>query len=129
MKIRQIIPDWLKGLAIVLMVYGHITHLGSLAAYQTQIVKIIYTFHMPLFLIISGFFFNMKNEPYEIGKKLVNRIVRPYLIFISLYLFGLILIQRTGIPTSNAPPASFIDFFDIVFLRPRGAYGSCTPSS
>lgn len=122
MKVRQVIPDWLKGWAIVLMVYGHITHLGSLAAYQKQIVEIIYTFHIPIFLIISGFFFNTKKEPYEVGKKLASRILRPYLIFISLYLIALALIQRTGIPTSNAPPTSIIDFLDIVFLHPRGAY-------
>ncbi len=122
MKNRQLIPDWLKGIAIVLMVYGHTTHIGSLAAFQKQVVEIIYTFHMPLFLIISGFFFNSKKDPYETCKNLISRIVRPYLIFISLYLISLYLIQRVGIPTSNPPPSSLIDFLEIIFLHPRGAY-------
>jgi fucose 4-O-acetylase-like acetyltransferase len=123
MKIRQITPDWLKGLAIVLMVYGHINHVGSLAILQKQVVELIYTFHMPLFLIVSGFFFKITaQKEYESGKRLIQRLVFPYLIFISLYLIGLTLIQKTGIPTSNHPPESFLDFIQIVFLNPRGAY-------
>lgn len=121
-KTREVIPDWLKGLAIVLMVYGHVSYVGSLSAFQKQVQELIYTFHMPLFLMISGFFFNTKGEPLAIGNKLISRLVRPYLIFISLYLIGLTLIQRTGIPTNNAPPESFSDFLEIVFLNPRGAY-------
>jgi fucose 4-O-acetylase-like acetyltransferase len=119
MKNRQIIPDWLKGLAIVLMVYGHIIHVGSLATFQLQIVEIISTFHMPLFLVISGFFFNPENEPYETLRKLVSRIVLPYLIFISLHNLGLILIQRIGVSTTNIPPTSFTGFLEIVFLHPN----------
>ena len=122
MAARQVIPDTLKGLAIVLMVYGHATHVGSLAAYQKLAVEIIYTFHMPIFLIVSGYFFNIKNNPYETGKALLSRIALPYLIFVTLYLIGLILIQKIGIPTSNAPPSSFIDLLDCIFLHPRGAY-------
>jgi fucose 4-O-acetylase-like acetyltransferase len=122
MKTRQAIPDWIKGLAIVLMVYGHTSHIGSLAALQRQIVDAIYTFHMPIFLILSGFFFRTNNEAYETGGKLVRRLLLPYLIFVSLYLFGLVLIKKTGIPTSNPAPDSPIDFLQTVFFRPIGAY-------
>ena len=121
MKVRQAIPDWLKGVAIVLMVYGHITYMGSLTPLQNQVHNIIYTFHMPLFLVISGFFFTTKNEPYEAGRRLFSRIVTPYVIFISLYLIGLIVIQRMGITTSNRPPVSFLDFLGVIFFRPQGA--------
>jgi fucose 4-O-acetylase-like acetyltransferase len=123
MKIRKVTPDWLKGLAIVLMVYGHINHVGSFAILQKQVVEIIYTFHMPIFLIISGFFFKItKQKEYESGKRLAQRLVLPYLIFISLYLIFLTLIQKVGVSTSNIPPKSFFDFIKIVFLHPRGAY-------
>jgi fucose 4-O-acetylase-like acetyltransferase len=122
MKNRQIIPDWLKGLAIVLMVFGHITPVGSLAAFQIQVHEITHTFSVPFFLIVSGFFFNSRKEPYEKCKIIVSRIVRPYLIFISLYLISLSLIQRVGISTNTRPPSSFFDFLEIIFLHPRGGY-------
>ena len=122
MKIRQVIPDWIKGLAIVLMVYGHINHIGLFAALQKQAVGFIYTFHIPLFLIVSGFFFNTNNDPSELLRKLARRLLVPYLLFVSLYLTGLILIQKTGIQTSNLPPDSFLDFLKIVFFYPRGVY-------
>ncbi|MGL6011791.1 MAG: acyltransferase family protein [Shewanella oncorhynchi] len=123
MKIRQVTPDWLKGLAIVLMVYGHINHVGTFAIFQKQVVELIYTFHMPMFLIISGFFFKITaQKEYDSGKRLVQRLALPYFIFISLYLICLTLIQKVGISTSNLPPKSFFDFIQIVFLHPRGAY-------
>ena len=70
---------------IVLMVYGHIDHVGSLAILQKQFVVLIYTFHVPIFLIISGFFFKItpQEEEYESGKRLLQRLIIPYLIFIS----------------------------------------------
>lgn len=122
MKTREFIADWLKGVAITLMVYGHISHLGALATIQKQIVAYIYTFHMALFLIISGFFFKISDDSYPKLKKLISRIARPYIIFISLYLCGLWLIERIGIPTNNTAPQSFLDFLDIIFLKPKGAY-------
>ena len=121
-KDRQTIPDWLKGVAIVLMVYGHVTHVGSASFLQKNIVSIIYTFHMPLFLVISGFFLNTTKNINVALKGLFRGIVLPYFIFISLYLFGLILVQQVGIHTNNAPPISMIDFLDIVFIHPRGGY-------
>ena len=123
MKIRQLTPDWLKGVAIVLMVYGHVNHVGALASPQREMVELIYTFHMPLFLLISGFFFKISvSSSYEAGLRLIKRLVLPYLVFISLYLIGLLLVHGSSIPTSNIPPSSLSDFFKIVFLRPVGAY-------
>jgi fucose 4-O-acetylase-like acetyltransferase len=122
MKTRQLLPDWIKGMAIFLMVYGHITHVGNFSIFQKQIVEVIYTFHMPLFLIISGFFLNTKNDPYEMVKKVINRIFFPYLIFIIIYLISLILVQKIGFPTTNIPPATFFDFIKVVLFHPIGPY-------
>ncbi len=123
MKIRQIIPDWIKGVSITLMVYGHITFIGSSVSIQKQFAELIYTFHMPLFLIISGFFFNMSmQQGHTSVKKIIHQLIFPYLFFISLYCIGLILIQKVGIFTNNLPPKSFIDFIQIIFIHPRGSF-------
>lgn len=120
--LRQESPDWIKGLAITLMVYGHIAHIGSLSLVQKQLVDLIYTFHMPLFLIVAGFFFHLRLGPLDTLRKTLSRVARPYLIFISLYNLGLIAIQQVGVPTSNTPPGSLEEFVDVVILRPRGGY-------
>ena len=47
--------DTLKGFAIFLVIFGHV--IIQLGGYPNFTYSIIYSFHMPLFFIISGFFF------------------------------------------------------------------------
>ncbi|RZM21480.1 MAG: hypothetical protein EOO88_33090, partial [Pedobacter sp.] len=82
-------PDFVKGVAIVLMVYGHLDHAGSLMVDQKAVVNWIYSFHMPLFLLVSGFLFRMRSEGKILFKNVISKILRPYLIFATLYLCGL----------------------------------------
>ena len=48
--------DILKGIAIILVVLGHIELLYALDAYS-QFRDFVYTFHMPLFMAISGYLY------------------------------------------------------------------------
>lgn len=48
--------DALKGFTIFLVIWGHT--IMQLGGYPNFTYSIIYSFHMPLFFIISGFFFN-----------------------------------------------------------------------
>ena len=71
MKHNQISPkkrnhflDFTKAFAIILVVFGHCIQLGSGENYLKEglffdniIFKYIYSFHMPLFMLISGYFF------------------------------------------------------------------------
>lgn len=59
-KIRDKKMDFIKGVTIFLMVWGHIVQhfYGNEGSFYGNIVyKVIYTFHMPLFMFISGYFF------------------------------------------------------------------------
>lgn len=52
--------DFLKGVAIFLVVYGHIIQYcikNKGDFFLNLVFKIIYSFHMPLFMIISGYLF------------------------------------------------------------------------
>ena len=56
--------DILKGIAIILVIYAHCIQFGSGSEYLesqsffiNQVFKFIYSFHMPLFMIISGYLF------------------------------------------------------------------------
>ncbi|CAH2603057.1 Acyltransferase family protein [Rhodovastum atsumiense] len=122
---RQAAPDFVRGVAIVLMVYGHLTHIGSMAAVQNELVSWIYTFHMPAFLFISGYFFKVDGDFKDRIVRLGRRLVIPYLLFVTIYLLGLLAARDLGLHSNNPPPSSTIEIFQILFLHaqhPRGAY-------
>lgn len=52
--------DFLKCLFIVLMVIFHLSYIGNKYPYAKNIV---YTFHMPAFLLISGYLMNVRKAP------------------------------------------------------------------
>lgn len=81
--------DWVdiaKGIAIFLMVCGH-------TSVPQLINKFIYSFHMPLFFIVSGMLFNPIKYHF-LGvyfKKMVKSLLVPYISFtIIIELFGLV---------------------------------------
>ncbi|MGH8613474.1 MAG: acyltransferase family protein [Gammaproteobacteria bacterium] len=122
-KKRQIGADFLRGIAITLMVYGHHTHVGSSAPLQQEVVRVIYSFHMPLFLIISGFFFTPFENPKRSLKRTAKTIALPYVIFLTLFLMGRLVAPKLGIPvTHGSPPPSMTELARIVFLHPHGPY-------
>lgn len=122
MKQRQLAPDFIKGISIILMVYGHITPIGQMVAVHQKIFPVIYTFHIPLFLLVSGFFFDFSNNFSQKIIGVLRKIGVPYLIFITLYLFGLLVVQKFGISTIGKPPTTLQDFLITIFYRPFGAY-------
>lgn len=59
-KKRSMTPDVCRGIAIFLVIWGHVLQQGLLGVAdvpENPAVKIIYSFHMPLFVLISGYFF------------------------------------------------------------------------
>jgi fucose 4-O-acetylase-like acetyltransferase len=122
MKQRLIQADFIKGIAIILVVYGHINHIGTYGDMQNQFDEIIYSFHIPIFLIISGYFFHVSRVHKEQITSLIKKIGVPYLIFISFYLIGLLTINTIGIETSNKAPTSLLSFANTVIFQPYGTY-------
>jgi fucose 4-O-acetylase-like acetyltransferase len=54
---RNRVFDAIKALAIVLVVYAHsIQYLSGCDFWNNGIFQLIYSFHMPLFFMVSGFF-------------------------------------------------------------------------
>ena len=86
--------DTLKGIGILLVVLGHnwitLEEKGTL-------FQLIYSFHMPLFFIISGVFTKEKENLLSFTKNKIDSILKPY-FFINFsvgaaYLFSLSLIH------------------------------------
>ena len=67
--------DWLKGLAIFLVVYGHCWQRSD------TMFWFIYRFHMPLFFCISGYLFSAKKEFREFLKTKFKSLIIPYVVF------------------------------------------------
>jgi len=91
----------LQSFGIFLVVLGHgnpFTSADITPAYLNWLHSIIYSFHMPLFMFISGllFFYTNKNREFEYGKfilKKVRRLLVPYLIISTCAFFPKSLLQ------------------------------------
>lgn len=70
----------LKGLGIILVVIGH-------SGYSPFNLFPPYSFHMPLFFFISGYFYNTKYESDQLSflKKRAKSLLLPYLIYNIIY--------------------------------------------
>ncbi len=88
-----------KAIGIILVVVGHFTSTVYMPAYYSEIKDLIFSFHMPLFMILSGFLFqmSMSRKPGDIPslpfiKKKFLRLMVPYFFIsaaIALLNFGL----------------------------------------
>jgi len=63
--------DVAKGWGIILVIYGHIT--------SDFFVIWLYTFHVPLFFFLSGYFFNPAKEPVPFFNSKVKGLLLPYI--------------------------------------------------
>lgn len=72
--------DIAKGIAILLVIVGHTVDVPEMVKH------IIFSFHMPLFFILSGWFFKIKDAKEQIAKD-VKRLLVPYIFTSVLFLF------------------------------------------
>lgn len=75
-KKRDMTFDFLKGIAIISMVLGH-------CFIPLRLHDFIYIWHMPLFFIISGYFFRVKGTVEEL-KAIWKGLLVPYLVTAAL---------------------------------------------
>lgn len=108
--------DCMKGIAILLMVLGHSLPNSNFGSY---IHGFIYSFHMPLFFLISGYFYN-KRPTIEQIKRDFYGLILPYIIFCCLLmLYGLF----TDLFRNITFPHETVKWFRI------GFYGSYNPNT
>ena len=102
--------DWvdsLKGFAILLVVYGHNFPFCE---------KYIYSFHMPLFIIISGFFYP-KVSSFGNLKSRFKTLVIPYFIWaLLLYVFWFLIAKKMG-ESANLGLSDSKNFVGVFFAQ------------
>ncbi len=116
MRLEQI--DFTKGVLITLMILFHIVDFADL---YTPMYRWVYAFHMPAFLVISGYLFNYNKSARQFLISL-RGIVLPYALFYALYIVGQLLLgsmlgTRTAFDISNVG-----EFLSTLALRPEGTY-------
>ena len=60
MEKRNKTIDIIRGFAVFLVLWGHVIQyftIDGFAFYDNYLYKLIYSFHMPLFMIVSGYLF------------------------------------------------------------------------
>lgn len=106
--------DFLKGIFIILMITFHLTYFEDLHPYAKQVV---YTFHMPGFLIISGYLMNINKQGKDIIKTLVGYAI-PYVIMES----GYILMASTLPIREHIDVLTLEVFIEKLTIHPLGPY-------
>lgn len=93
-KVRINRFDNLKGLAIILIVLGHMAFLTEYKS-VSLIKNFVFIFHLPIFFFVAGYF--SKIGPKE-PLKAVKRILIPYILFCIIYkIFLFIIGKKSGI--------------------------------
>lgn len=106
--------DYLKGVLILLVISFHLVHFEQLHPYAKQVV---YAFHMPAFLLISGYLMNVGKAPGAFLRTLFWLFV-PYIIMESGYI-----VMASRLPISEhvdlLTPTAYLDH---LLLHPLGPY-------
>lgn len=97
--------DILKGIAIILVIYAHCIQFGSGSNYlesqsffNNQVFKFIYSFHMPLFMIISGYLFYFSIHKHSFKYNLNTRFIG---LFVPIILWQTIWILLVNFHNPN----------------------------
>lgn len=130
---RQLDIDAARGIAILLVVVGHVVSAhGAMPADNNWYVvlrTLIYRFHMPLFMFLTGTSFALSLPHFDgyrsIFRYSIDRFIRlfvPYVLFGSIILLGK-LIAAHFIYVDNKPEGSFNDLILLIVNPGESAVG------
>ncbi len=92
---RSLYLDIVKGFAIILVVYGHCIqwhsdeYVSRSLFYSDELYRIIYSFHMPLFMLVSGYLFYgsvVRHSWRHNLKTRFSKLLLPVVLWNTLYL-------------------------------------------
>ena len=89
-RAEQSRAEWIdacRGLGILLVLLGHC---------NPPFNKLIYSFHMPLFFILSGYLYKYPKDVFKYGKHLLIRYIVPYFLLCSINLIFSLITGKVG---------------------------------
>jgi len=114
MQLRIDELDFLKGIFIILMITFHLVYIGDSYPYAKRVV---YTFHMPGFLMISGYLMNITKPCKDFIKTMLGYAI-PYVVMESGYI-----VMAAVLPIrEHIDVLTFGGFIDRLLLHPIGPY-------
>lgn len=128
---RQTDIDAARGIAIVLVVIGHIVARDNPLdnEWYATLRELIYKFHMPLFMTLAGVSFALSLPEFQGAKQIVaysyrkvSRLIVPYLFFGLLILGGKLLASRF-LHVDNVPKGSVEDLIALGLQPSSSAAG------
>jgi len=118
---RLVSIDIAKAICITLVVIGHYLPDNSPNWYVT-LNDIIYQFHMPLFMFVSGYLYLATRKPVKyknfIWKKF-QRLMIPY-FFVSIIIITIKLLTEGGLSVQN--PVTYSAFYEMFYLPVAGFF-------
>ena len=111
--------DILRGIAIFLVVFGHISHIGWTKTY-------IWGFHIPIFFFISGMLFNENkyNSITNFIKSKFRTLIIPYGIFyLTTFVYWLVIERYTrgGVTPASQLIGLFYGTYNLKYMMFNGA--------
>jgi fucose 4-O-acetylase-like acetyltransferase len=88
--------DIAKGIGILLVVLGH----NDFEVISLFTQRLIYSFHMPLFFFLSGYFINTSVPFLDFFKKRFNALLKPFFFTIFLIYFTSVSFEKMGFNTA-----------------------------
>jgi fucose 4-O-acetylase-like acetyltransferase len=111
--------DIARGIGILLVVMGH----NDFSAISPFLHKLIYSFHMPLFFFLSGYFLNAGLPFWTFFKKRFNSLLKPFFFTIFMIYFFSVSFEKmsfataiTRITKSLYATGFYIDWVQLWFL-------------
>lgn len=103
---REAIFDIMKGIGILAVIAGHSA--GQLTFVDAVSWKLIYSFHMPMFFIIAGYFYKEKHELLQKTKRDFKRLILPYIATSICFFFYQMLTDETFCTTYKYTLIAFL---------------------
>lgn len=122
--------DAAKGLAIILVVFGHVVarEIPPGGEWYGVAKELLYTFHMPLFIFLNGFVFALSWQPesrlveqLSLGWKRASRLFPPFLVM-GLIVFAGKLFAGRYVPVDN--PVNGLASLADLLIRPSVSFSS-----
>ena len=88
--------DIAKGIGILLVVLGH----NDFEVISLFVQRLIYSFHMPMFFFLSGYFINASIPFWDFFKKRFHALLKPFLFTLFLIYFASVSFEKMGFNTA-----------------------------
>ena len=102
---RNAYLDWVKGITIIFVVWGHVIQYfsyDSLNFFDNPVFKFLYSFHMPLFMLVSGYLYF-----YSLGKRTAVQAILQRMKELGIAIFTWGTLQYILIAANNIHKGSF----------------------